>query len=225
VFAYSGATGEELQRIDGDSYGIYNFGESLAGVGDASGDGVDDFLVGTPNSFFGSGTWHPWGLAFLFSGATGQLLTRIDANTSGLELGGSVAGVGDINGDGTTEFLIADYYSVSASAGGVVQLHLNFPAAAAGDDYKVLISAAAFGPTTDGVEIPLTQDSMVVDTFLGNYPMAVHSNLLGTLSATGQAQASYHNSVPFTRSWKSLCRVCAATHCQTFGALSHNNFA
>jgi hypothetical protein len=60
---------------------------------------------------------------------------------------------------------------------------------AAGDEYKILISETGVGPTNYGVDIPLTQDSSVMKTYFGNYPVPA-SAMQGTLDANGQAAAS-----------------------------------
>lgn len=99
AYIYSGATGRFLQKflppnpvVDG------NFGISVAGVADSTGDGFGDVIVGAwkegspPNS----------GAAHLYSGATGQRwLTVVSPNTQADGLFGvSVAGLS--NAGGTT---------------------------------------------------------------------------------------------------------------------------
>jgi hypothetical protein len=69
-------------------------------------------------------------------------------------------------------------------------------AAAGSDDYKILISKSGIGPTNYGVDIPLTQDSLVTDTFLGNYPVPTTNNMHGTLDANGQASANLPGQLP-----------------------------
>ncbi len=74
---------------------------SVAALGDVNRDGAADMLVGAPNYNSGAGGL---GAAFVYYGAmigpNVAPATLLEGNLTGLELGGSVAAVGDINGDG-----------------------------------------------------------------------------------------------------------------------------
>ncbi|MGD2146523.1 MAG: hypothetical protein PVH41_07520 [Anaerolineae bacterium] len=82
----------------------YSFGAAVSGAGDTNGDGLDDFLVGAPNS----GPYN--GIAWLYLGR--QLGgSPPSATVYGLPDAGlatpNLAGVGDTDGDGLSDFLIA----------------------------------------------------------------------------------------------------------------------
>ena len=96
VFAYSGATGSILLRVDG-SVSDEGFGESADGIGDVDGDGTRDLLIGGP-SYLGS--------AILVSGRTGQEILRVQdsSTTPGYDL--VVAGAPDMSGDAIPDFVV-----------------------------------------------------------------------------------------------------------------------
>lgn len=83
------------------------FGMSVASAGDVNGDGRFDVLVGAP---FTSSPEFEEGEAFLYLGAASNMSTAPAAtwssNKVGAHLGFSVAGVGDVNGDGRSDVLV-----------------------------------------------------------------------------------------------------------------------
>lgn len=103
AFVHSGRTGAILYRFDGSSY-LEKFGTGVCGVGDVNQDGRDDVMVGSPGadspSFVGAGS------AFVYSGADGSLLHRFDGDASFDSFGSSLSGAGDVDRDGTPDFII-----------------------------------------------------------------------------------------------------------------------
>ncbi|MEE9213000.1 MAG: hypothetical protein V3U29_10130, partial [Phycisphaeraceae bacterium] len=87
-------------------------GKSVAGVGDVNGDGFDDYVIGAPeNDDGGSKAGQVYLVLGRASGwATGTDLSAADASfigeDAGDKAGESVAGVGDVNGDGFDDFVI-----------------------------------------------------------------------------------------------------------------------
>ncbi|HEX5682865.1 MAG TPA: hypothetical protein VFY73_02420 [Ideonella sp.] len=90
-------------------------GISVAGAGDVNGDGLADLLVGASGDFPGS---HAVGRSYVVFGKTDTAaveLSAISAGVGGFVMigkragdysGGSVAGAGDVNGDGLADLLI-----------------------------------------------------------------------------------------------------------------------
>ena len=88
------------------------FGISVNGIGDLNGDSKPDLIVSAPktrpNGIMGAGS------VYIYSGEDGNLLYQLNGQTAGEAIGGSynesanraIAGIGDINGDGKSDFII-----------------------------------------------------------------------------------------------------------------------
>ena len=92
---------------------VAGFGIAVASAGDVNGDGFADVIVGA--NHYDNGQTDE-GRAFVFHGsATGLLPTAAwtaESNQSGSAFGTSVAGAGDVNGDGYSDVIVgADVYS------------------------------------------------------------------------------------------------------------------
>jgi hypothetical protein len=106
---YSGANGALLLTVTGVSED--EFGSAFARLGDVDSDGIPDFAVGAPSPAYVGPTYVRG-----FSGATGTtLFTAIGSN---YEIGYSLAGIGDVNGDG-----IPDVASGPTGGPGPVSVH------------------------------------------------------------------------------------------------------
>jgi FG-GAP repeat len=108
VFVYyggSGATFDAAPDVILMQALSYDYGTSLASAGDVNGDGFADLLVAARYENSNSGT------VYLYLGGIGQFDTTLDGifrGTPGNEdfFGWSVAGAGDLNGDGVDDFAI-----------------------------------------------------------------------------------------------------------------------
>lgn len=101
---YSGRTYEPIRTLAGDNVRDH-FGSAAGWTRDLNGDHVPDQIIGA--RFAGPG--HR-GQVYVYSGKTGARLFTIDASPHGAQFGSFfVAGVGDVNGDGTPEIYAADY--------------------------------------------------------------------------------------------------------------------
>jgi len=102
AFVFSGADGSQLFRFDGQAFRDL-LGRSVSGAGDVDGDGFSDLIVGAaadPNGLFNAGS------AFVFSGADGSQLFRFDGSAAVDQLGNSVSGAGDVDGDGFADLIV-----------------------------------------------------------------------------------------------------------------------
>ena len=92
--------------MDGSAAGI-ELGKSVAGAGDVNGDGFSDTIVGAPG--FDNGQTDE-GRALLFLGTANGLATTpawtAEPNLINEHFGWSVAGAGDVNGDGYSDVII-----------------------------------------------------------------------------------------------------------------------
>src|SRR5262245_10813738 len=83
-----------------DHYGgnsDWHYGRSVTSLGDVDGDGVDDFAASAP---FADGFQPVAGMIFVTSGRTGDSLWWVRGEKFGDRFGWSLAGIGDVDGDG-----------------------------------------------------------------------------------------------------------------------------
>lgn len=136
--------------------GYARFGTSIARVGDVDGDGFDDLLVGAPGY---DGAEVDEGAIFLFrGGADGVAATPSWVITGGqahAELGRSVTGAGDVNGDGFADIVAGSpAYDNGQVDEGVASLFLGSAAGPVGPPAwrgEVNAGGALFGSTVEGV--------------------------------------------------------------------------
>ncbi|NQU47381.1 MAG: FG-GAP repeat protein [Planctomycetes bacterium] len=102
VWTYSGATGQMIWEALGQgSYWL--FGREIVGTGDVDGDGTPDVLVSAPEADIGS-YYNAKGMVYLLSGVDGSVIWNQKGKHDFDYLGGSLAAVGDLDGDGTPDF-------------------------------------------------------------------------------------------------------------------------
>ena len=105
----SGAGGAPLYTFPGEN-GLDGHGWSVDGAGDWNNDGFADVIVGAigaidPDPTFPALDFNH-GRAYIYSGADGSLLETFDGEASTENLGWSVAGLGDTNGDGVADVAV-----------------------------------------------------------------------------------------------------------------------
>ncbi len=110
VWCYSGIDHQLIWSRTGAAGDDY--GHSLAALGDTTGDGKSEVIVGSP------GWSSNRGRAFVLDGATGATLLTLSGTITGEQYGWSVASSGDVNADGNHDVLIGAPYN----AGGRVQV-------------------------------------------------------------------------------------------------------
>ena len=107
IYVHSGADGRRLLTLSGETAGE-GFGIGPANAGDVDGDGFDDLIIGAWQ--YGAAAISG-GRAYLYSGKDGTLLKTYTCRTPGDTFGFDAVGMGDVDGDGTTDFLITSAWS------------------------------------------------------------------------------------------------------------------
>lgn len=109
---FSGATGQLIRTYaspNEESDG--RFGWGVGGIPDVNGDGRGDVIIGAPLENPG-GSMPDSGRAYIFSGATGELLETLNSpiGPQGALFGYSVAGLSDIDSDGRGDVVIGAWH-------------------------------------------------------------------------------------------------------------------
>ena len=104
VHVFSGRTGQVLYTFFGEQP-YEKFGGSVSSAGDVNGDGYPDIIAGGQGPSLYAPTLYT-GVARVFSGLDGRALYTFHGTASHEFFGRSVAGLGDVNGDGFGDFLV-----------------------------------------------------------------------------------------------------------------------
>jgi len=108
VIVYSGKNGQIIHEKNGTE-ASEKFGSALANAGDVNNDGINDFIVGSPEKNNAAVSDNNEGLVQVFSGSSGNLIHAFFGGTAQKQFGTTVAGGGDINNDGFDDFMVGEY--------------------------------------------------------------------------------------------------------------------
>jgi FG-GAP repeat protein len=103
VYIFDGFTGDFLHRLTSPNLEFPgSYGQSVAGVPDVNGDGRGDVVIGAPGEGIPGEEFT--GAVYIIDGASGTVLHRLGSR--GINWGGPVDGISDINGDGLGDVLV-----------------------------------------------------------------------------------------------------------------------
>ncbi len=112
VYAYSGQDGSLLWSVDGFGFGGgLGLGTAAGKVGDVTGDGVPEVVVGAAGgSGAGDGNSNGGGRAYVLNGVDGSVVhTLKPAGTAGIFGLFFASGAGDVDNDGIPDIYVADF--------------------------------------------------------------------------------------------------------------------
>ncbi len=101
IFIYSGATGFGIFTSAGYP-DFKEYGAQVAGLEDINGDGISDFIVCAPGTVVNQNS--NAGMIFVYSGADFSVIYQIGGTTVGQKIGSQLELMGDLDGDGITDF-------------------------------------------------------------------------------------------------------------------------
>ena len=107
VYVHSGRDGRRLLTLTGETAGE-GFGTSPSVAGDVNRDGHADLIVG---AWQYAGAAISGGRAYLYSGKDGRLMRTYTCRTPGDAFGFDAVTMGDVDGDGASDFLITSAWS------------------------------------------------------------------------------------------------------------------
>lgn len=146
---YSGVDGSIIRSRTGSSYD--SFGYSLANMGDANGDGIDDIAIGSP-FYVDYQVWTEQGQVGIYSGLSGGYIWKHTGAMDG-NLGYSLANIGDYNGDGINDVIVGDAGNPALILSGVdgsIIRQIDLPAGSASSFGRHIVAGDDF----DGDAVP-----------------------------------------------------------------------
>lgn len=200
---FSGANSTTLFTFRGEGVGS-GHGSTVASAGDVDKDGYPDLMVSEPGDLQ---TRSGVGLVKIYSGDTGAQLYRFGGSTADTNFGRLLAGIGDVNRDSASDFLLggnaalfllsgqpmslsSESHELSLSNGGDVVFNMN-----AGEQHRSrnYVIAGSFGTTPGinlgGIHVPLNADSWF-NISLTLYLSAGFQQMRGLLDDKGGAKAT-----------------------------------
>ena len=147
VRVFSGSSGSEINTFYGSSTYTY-FGQAVWSAGDLDEDGAPDLFVGEPSAYDSASKTSP-GAVYSFSVASGKIITTTYGPQNNAYFGNSVAGLGDINGDGLPDLGVGAPYNNNYSGSAFIYIT---PAPSG----TVVINAGAVATATTDVNLGLT---------------------------------------------------------------------
>jgi hypothetical protein len=112
AYVFSGASEEKLRIFNGETAGD-SFGAGRP-VHDLDGDGAADYIISANLSDAGA---TDGGKTYVISGKTGKTLRTMTGTVPDLEMGFDALPLGDVNGDGRTDFLLTGLGTAHVIAG------------------------------------------------------------------------------------------------------------
>ncbi|MGH3022543.1 MAG: FG-GAP-like repeat-containing protein [Gaiellaceae bacterium] len=161
AYIFSGRNYKLIRKLDAGDAGDF-FGSGTDWSEDLNDDGLPELVVGAQHAGPTQG-----GAAYVFSARKGRLLFTIPAPPTGVELGSFfVAGVGDVNGDGTGDVYAADYADGSLGPGtGRAAVYSGVD----GSELRAWVGSAAGEGLGPGREAGDVDGDGLVDLAIGSY--------------------------------------------------------
>ncbi|MEO8379052.1 MAG: FG-GAP-like repeat-containing protein [Acidobacteriota bacterium] len=107
AYVYSGVDGHPLATLTGEDAGD-GFGIGVADAGDVDRDGAADLVIGAWQQAAGAMSG---GRVYVYSGRSHQLIRTLTCRTAGDTFGFDTTNLGDVDGDGSVDFLITSAWS------------------------------------------------------------------------------------------------------------------